>query len=121
MQTIIPKLQGRMETMKVTVSCFTEPVARITANNMEEWLHSEAYARILDFVQSLNMSVKNKKLTDPCEESVLIASILSMLDRIDSWIAEIPPDQGEQRFGNTAFRKWLQKVCNVPLFNLGVA
>lgn len=35
---------------------------------------------------------------------------MNILNKISEWVDEIPPVQQPQRFGNTAFRSWIQKV-----------
>lgn len=46
--------------------------------------------------------------------------ILDMLDTMDSWLAEFPPLENPQRFGNKAFRQWLNKVEQVRVLSSSV-
>ena len=65
------------------------------------------------FIQSLNESVTNCKVSDGQLEpkSRVITEILNMLDNMDSWIADIPPDSSSvSRFGNIAFRIWIERL-----------
>ncbi len=39
-----------------------------------------------------------------------VTAILQFLDDAKGWISAIPPVKQSQRFGNTAFRSWLQKL-----------
>lgn len=40
-------------------------------------------------------------------------SMLTLLDKLDNWIDEIPPLPTPQRFGNLAFRTWGRKLEDV--------
>jgi serine/threonine-protein phosphatase 2A activator len=65
----IPAVQGRRKFIKVSQE-FVLPTKRITGTGtLEQFPQSEAYLRLLDFLQTLNESVKDKKLSDPCHES----------------------------------------------------
>ncbi|KAL2914476.1 Serine/threonine-protein phosphatase 2A activator 1 [Polyrhizophydium stewartii] len=93
------------------LGAFAEPQKRITeASLLREWTQSEAYLRILDFIQSLNESVRNKKVSDPCPVSEAMTRIIQMLDEVDGWIDQIPPEPTPQRFGNISFRKWALRL-----------
>lgn len=39
-----------------------------------------------------------------------VENLLNILNKLSEWVDEIPPVQQPQRFGNTAFRTWLQKL-----------
>lgn len=41
------------------------------------------------------------------------AQLLQMLDTLESWIEEAPPQKESQRFGNRAFRRYIQLVEEV--------
>jgi hypothetical protein len=40
-------------------------------------------------------------------------ALIEMLQQMKGWVAEIPPAQQAQRFGNTAFRIWHDRVTTV--------
>jgi serine/threonine-protein phosphatase 2A activator len=42
-----------------------------------------------------------------------VKKVLELLDIISNWIDDIPPAANAQRFGNKAFRIWLNKVEEV--------
>lgn len=111
----IPAVQGRR--IHLTISTDYEIPAKCINDNdsLTCWLDSEAYLRILDFCQTLNSQVKNKKITDACFESTLVSKIIEVLDKMDGWIDEIPPEQGGQRYGNISFRKWILRLQKVFL------
>jgi len=87
------------------------PIKRIFSDqDIEPFTQTEAFARIIDFVKLLNTSVLNKKISDQCLESQNVKKVLELLDIISNWIDDIPPAANAQRFGNKAFRIWLNKV-----------
>ena len=44
-------------------------------------------------------------------------NLLSVLDKMDTWIGEIPPIEQPQRFGNKAFRDWFKRLEEVEYRN----
>jgi serine/threonine-protein phosphatase 2A activator len=64
-------------------------------------------------VMVLNQSVRGTKVSDIKTVSPHVQSILDLLNVIDDWLADFPPLDNPQRFGNKAFRLWLQKVDQV--------
>ncbi|CAG8519450.1 5474_t:CDS:2 [Ambispora leptoticha] len=85
---------------------FVKPIKVITdQSDIKEWLESEAYARLLTFITSLNDSVVNKKISDP-----IASKIIAALENMSSWVDEIPPLKTPQRFGNKAFRDWMSRL-----------
>lgn len=64
---------------------------------------------------AINDAVKGKALdsTYPC--SPAIDKVIEMLNKFDKWIDEIPPTEQPQRFGNTSFRLWHEKLHDVSI------
>lgn len=106
----IPKVMGR----RLHLAVSTEPQApalRIKdPASMAEWPQTEAYLRLLDFIQSLSHSVCSKKISAPSNESDGVKSIVNMLGKLDQWIKETPLETSSQRYGNTAFRTWFDRL-----------
>lgn len=74
----------------------------------------------MGFILALNDAVKCKPISTECSESQAITKIILLLNKIDALIAETPPVQQPQRFGNQAFRIWhnkLSTVCCLLLLN----
>ncbi|KAI9029909.1 hypothetical protein CLU79DRAFT_733109 [Phycomyces nitens] len=89
----------------------TSPEKRIRSqSDIDSFLKSKAFSRIMTFVSLLDESVSRKKISDPCEVSDQTQRILEMLKTMDGWIDEFPPLENPQRFGNKAFRLWLGKL-----------
>lgn len=93
---------------------FRTPVRRILLRKDHElFLASSTYNLILSFIFSLSESVtdtpisvvKDSNLSEP------VRTILRILDETEALCKESPPDdQGGSRFGNKAFRLFLDKV-----------
>ncbi|KAI9316221.1 hypothetical protein BX666DRAFT_2019389 [Dichotomocladium elegans] len=81
-----------------------------TQADIQPFADSKAFSRLLTFLIILNESVRKKKISHPCHESEQTTRILAMLNTLDTWLAEFPPLNNPQRFGNKAFREWLGKV-----------
>ncbi|KAJ3047152.1 Serine/threonine-protein phosphatase 2A activator [Rhizophlyctis rosea] len=89
----------------------TAPTKRINDEATKTfWSKSEAFVRYLEFIQVLNEAAKNKKNSDDCYVSEISQKLLAMLDILNTWIDEIPPFESPQRFGNKAFRVWIQRL-----------
>ncbi|KAJ0181354.1 hypothetical protein K1T71_003439 [Dendrolimus kikuchii] len=90
---------------------FLEPEKAIkTITDMALWEKSEAYMEYTGFIATLNEAIKGKPLSVDCKISENVKKILKLLDEIDKMIDEYPPIEQPQRFGNVAFRDWLQHV-----------
>ena len=112
----IPLLMGRRAFLPPIGKdhTFQEPVKKITDQSlMAEWEASEAWCRLIDYIQTLNHSVKNCKISHGAAQprSGIVNRIVALLDELDSWIDLLPPDTSSQsRFGNITFRLWMDKL-----------
>ncbi|KAH7424055.1 hypothetical protein KP509_12G087500 [Ceratopteris richardii] len=90
---------------------FQVPKKRITSTSDIEKFHSSEAGRLfLGFVAALSQSIEGHKLSDYCRESVTVRTLVEILDRMNSWIDEIPPLQQPARYGNPAFRDWQARL-----------
>jgi len=93
---------------------FTEPTHRILSHHDHDlFLSSPTYSLILSFVFSLSEAAADKKVSsiDPSRAHPNIQAILGILDDIEDTIDLCPPaDQDGSRFGNPAFRDFLDSV-----------
>ncbi|KAI5866272.1 Phosphotyrosyl phosphatase activator [Durotheca rogersii] len=104
---------------------FITPVKRINDGpDVAKFLTSKAYRDIGRFVLQLNRAMCPRKSVggdgrDKIQTFQIgseyethpvgsVQKLQEMLARIDSYIDEVPPDQGPRRFGNISFRKWHQ-------------
>uniref|UniRef100_A0A1I8ITV8 Serine/threonine-protein phosphatase 2A activator n=1 Tax=Macrostomum lignano TaxID=282301 RepID=A0A1I8ITV8_9PLAT len=81
--------------------------------NMRDWERSLAYQEILGFIAAVSSSVRGKPLQagpDSYSVSERCGRLNSLLAKLDSWIDEIPPVEQPARFGNRAFKTWLQRL-----------
>ncbi|CAG8459316.1 11228_t:CDS:2 [Funneliformis mosseae] len=90
---------------------FIEPIKRINNQaDVDKWVRSEAYLRLIKFTKSLNESVINQGNSKPCHVSEMTQNVINLLETLTSWIDEIPPLPTPQRFGNKAFRTWVTRL-----------
>jgi serine/threonine-protein phosphatase 2A activator len=90
---------------------FVKPVTKIKSiANLHSYLESETFRCFTQFLEDLNESVRGKETTADVVVNPLIEKIFSYFDKCSQWIDEIPPIQQPMRFGNKAFRNWLEKV-----------
>ncbi|OBZ86769.1 Serine/threonine-protein phosphatase 2A activator [Choanephora cucurbitarum] len=88
-----------------------EPIACIqTQRDIDRFVQTKAFERIMTFVALLNDSVMGSKVSDPCFISTQTQSILDLLTTLDSWVDAIPPLDQPQRFGNKAFRQFILRL-----------
>ncbi|KAI0090223.1 hypothetical protein BDY19DRAFT_939099 [Irpex rosettiformis] len=90
----------------------TTPTQKIrTDADLETWRTTTGYRDYAVFLRQLNESVVGYYLpwssSSPREATI---STLSLLDVLDHWIDEIPPQSTPQRFGNLAFRTWGKRL-----------
>ena len=116
-----------------TLAKLTEPAAHTYSRPVKKihdgpdvsfFLTSFAYRDIMTFVLQLNHAMIPRKVEAAGANSTLswplassnvqfsppVLQIHSLLSKLDSLIAEAPPDTGPRRFGNVSFRKWYQQV-----------
>ncbi|KAL6260085.1 hypothetical protein P5V15_007624 [Pogonomyrmex californicus] len=90
---------------------FVVPTKRVkTPNDLTLWKRSEAYYEYMGFILALNQAVQGSALDSECSQSSAVNSIVQMLNKFDEWIAEIPPTEQPQRFGNKSFRIWHERL-----------
>ncbi|KAI8047863.1 hypothetical protein BDF22DRAFT_709233 [Syncephalis plumigaleata] len=93
------------------ISEWIPPAKHINSQaDMVTWKQSEAYARLLHFIKQLNTCSLNRRISDPCHESEAIKRIVALLDKLDTWIDDMPPLPTPQRFGNKAFRTFITRL-----------
>mmetsp|Transcript_10090 Transcript_10090/g.26951 ORF Transcript_10090/g.26951 Transcript_10090/m.26951 type:complete len:362 (-) Transcript_10090:1391-2476(-) len=81
-----------------------------TDADLAAFLDSPSYGDIWNFVLSLNVAVLGRRLSDvPAPTPARFASLaalMALLEEVERWIPEFPPESGPRRFGNPAFRSW---------------
>ena len=93
---------------------FQKPTRRILSSHDHEiFLSSPTYSLILSFVFSLSESAADKKISSihVLTTHSSTHNILSILNSIEETISHYPPtDQGGSRFGNSAFRDFIDNI-----------
>ncbi|KAL2913525.1 Serine/threonine-protein phosphatase 2A activator 2 [Polyrhizophydium stewartii] len=85
--------------------------AILTKDDLERFQTSQAFADYVGFVEALSGSVRNVTLRTDVPVSAPVAALLAVLDRLDSWVADLPPDDNtKSRFGNPAFQRWFDRL-----------
>lgn len=110
----VPETPNFPKPPETTILIFQEPTRRIlSSRDHDVFLSSSAYSLILSFVFSLSESAAAKKISsiDLASTHPAIHKILSMFDSIEDTINCCPPtDQGDSRFGNPAFRDFIDSI-----------
>ena len=99
---------------------------------LNTWINGKTYNLIINFIKMLQNSIRGKsnsqvpKCQNPC-----FLGLEKMFDELDKFFSEIPLSTKEQRFGNTAFKLFrdkveknydsLLKLVLVPKFDSGLA
>ncbi|XP_017787043.1 PREDICTED: serine/threonine-protein phosphatase 2A activator [Nicrophorus vespilloides] len=91
---------------------FCVPTKRIKVpDDMVLWENSMGYQEYMGFILAINEAVKGKSLKYEIDEpSDVINKLVAVLDKLIEIIVETPAINQPQRFGNQAFRIWLEKV-----------
>ncbi|KAF8872068.1 Phosphotyrosyl phosphatase activator [Mucidula mucida] len=73
---------------------------------------SSTYSTVIAYIEHLNETVVGAKLTDQCEASSSVQSLLDILDAVQDIAKKTPPvENAASRFGNPAFRTFYDKVA----------
>lgn len=56
---------------------------------------------------------RSNSSVDTKSTSPVVANILKLLDKLGKMIDDTPPVEQPQRFGNQAFRHWMEKLKDV--------
>ena len=81
--------------------------------DMPKWEKSEAYFDLIGFISSISVAIQGTKLSQTCDVSFTVEQLLSVLKKLEQMAIETPPIDQPQRFGNSAFRTWFQKMQSV--------
>jgi len=79
--------------------------------DLEAWKHGETHRAFVAFILDLNAACTGVKISAECYVSPVVEHILELLKKLSTWASEIEPAPvGLSRFGNVAFRIWLDRV-----------
>ena len=78
---------------------------------LNTFLNGKTYALIMNYIKMLQNSVKGKSNSQvPKSKNACFLGLEKMFDKLDIYFSEIPLSTKEQRFGNTAFKLFRDKV-----------
>ncbi|EGD81445.1 phosphatase 2A activator [Salpingoeca rosetta] len=91
---------------------FVEPQKLLAAEaHIPVWETSEAYRRLISFIETIGDAVVGKTISDRNPEpSKSVKKLLGLLDRVDKLIDDTPPVETTGRFGNPAYRDFHKKL-----------
>ncbi|KAI9600273.1 hypothetical protein H4Q26_000052 [Puccinia striiformis f. sp. tritici PST-130] len=106
------------------------PVKRIHGPaDLDRFLDSIALDRILQVLLNISNRIARfgiiekdaqvEYLKNLLNSSPQARAVISILDRLDHWITEIPLDPSPQRFGNKAFKIWGQRLESTSFGSFG--
>ncbi|KAL8153800.1 hypothetical protein V2J09_011560 [Rumex salicifolius] len=86
---------------------FQTPSKRISSpSDALHFVNSDSGQNFLGFVVALSDSVRGHKISDPCQISPIVQSVIHVIEQMLGWIDEIPPAAQSSRYGNLSFRVW---------------
>ena len=89
---------------------FSVPVKVINdEESLAKFKQSTTYFEYIGFACALQASVQGSKISE-CEKPSNLARLHSFLDWADKLMEDVPPIQQPMRFGNKAFRTWMDKI-----------
>ena len=95
-----------------------KPIKRICNEaDIDMFLKTEGLHRLMGFIDDLNGRIIGAKISDFRKTSANVQKIMDMLSVLDGWIDEIPPFEEAQRYGNKAFRVWMERIETVGTHN----
>lgn len=81
-----------------------------TQELLRKFLASSVALDFLSFALALNEAVCGHAISEPCQASEGVTSLINLLDTMDTWVTEIPPAAHTLRYGNPSFRVWFQRL-----------
>ncbi|KAI5477602.1 protein phosphatase 2 (formerly 2A), regulatory subunit B' [Pseudohyphozyma bogoriensis] len=85
---------------------FSEP-------DMAAWVSSETYHYVQVLIARLALAVEGKKITDACQENEATKALVAFLQELERSVDDIPLQTTPQRFGNKAFKDWVELMTTV--------
>jgi serine/threonine-protein phosphatase 2A activator len=97
--------------MDLGTFCAGLPVREISSQaDLEQYLLSDTFQRFYAFVKALSESVVGLKLSDCPTPSANVHWAATLLEQMSTAVSNYPPIETNSRFGNAAFRDWLDAV-----------
>ncbi|XP_052204404.1 uncharacterized protein LOC127809567 [Diospyros lotus] len=91
---------------------FEPPSKRIhSPGDIAQFHASFSGQNFLGFVVALSDSIRGRKISDPCHQSSLVSSIISVLETLIQFVDDIPPVAQSARYGNYSYRTWHDRLA----------
>jgi len=100
--------------LQCSMSRFEEPIKYISDLHADFSLFpkSPGAREVFELILQLNQAVVGISVSSVSVETPsALSRFIQALERMHSWIADIPPTKQERRFGNKSFRSWLDRVA----------
>jgi hypothetical protein len=99
-----------INTVDPAVHEFKVPEKKIMeGDNLAAFQESDVYKEILQFIFILQKSVQGTQMSSTDLPDTLLP-LYELIQKYDAYVDDIPPIEQPMRFGNKAFKTWLDKV-----------
>ena len=78
-------------------------------NHLAKWQSSATAMDLTMFIIDCQNAVKTTKMSET-PITPKIKPMIDWLDKLEKWLDEVPPVDQPMRFGNKAFRTWMDKI-----------
>mmetsp|Transcript_54561 Transcript_54561/g.129106 ORF Transcript_54561/g.129106 Transcript_54561/m.129106 type:complete len:427 (+) Transcript_54561:3-1283(+) len=79
-------------------------------DDLTRFQQGEAFRIVKEFILSLNDSCVGKRLQDVGPISPECQAVVDVLKLMGKWVDEIPPIAQPMRYGNRAFKDWIERI-----------
>ncbi|XP_055711585.1 serine/threonine-protein phosphatase 2A activator isoform X1 [Phlebotomus papatasi] len=83
-----------------------------SAMDIPAWEHSEAYHELIGFINSVSMAIQGKKISSEVPKTAGVDKVVQLFVKLNALVDDTPPVDQPQRFGNSAYRTWYQKMTD---------
>jgi hypothetical protein len=111
MQSHVPSEED--SNVVVTPSGYRTPIRKITSQaELDRFLRSDAFGAFMRWVKDLNDTCIGRRNDSVSLDSAsdAVRRLVSVLEQLEAWLAEIPPIAQPMRYGNKAYRLWHARV-----------
>ncbi|KAG8930903.1 Serine/threonine-protein phosphatase 2A activator 2 [Tulasnella sp. 419] len=83
----------------------------LTKEQLESFSKTKTHEVVVSYITTLNDAVTGVKLTDECQQSEAVKSVINVLNKVEELAKATPPvNNAGSRFGNPAFKDFYDKV-----------
>ena len=89
---------------------FAVPVKKINDDHsLKKFLSSPSSMDLAMFIVECQKAVKSSRMTET-EVPEKMNAFMAYFEKLDQWLTDVPPIDQPMRFGNKAFRTWMDKI-----------